>query len=152
MKSVVTAFLLYLLKEAKITSQTCPELRLLTWSWEFPWWPSGKESTCQAGYVGSVPGLGRSSGEGNSNPFLPWKPNGQRSLVDYSPWHCTRGGCILATKQHEAESSGEKVVGHILADKDLRQASISQWLQCPKLSPHQELWAMKMWLHLDWGP
>ena len=60
--------------------------------------------------------------------------------MDYSPWHRTRVGCILATKkQHEAENSGEKVVGHILADKDLRQASISQWLRGPKLSPHQEL-------------
>ena len=32
-----------------------------------PWWLSGKESACQAGDVGSVPGLGRSSREGNGN-------------------------------------------------------------------------------------
>ena len=35
----------------------------------FPTWLSGKESTCQAGDTGSIPGLGRSSGEGNSNPL-----------------------------------------------------------------------------------
>ena len=29
---------------------------------------SGKESTCQAGDTGSIPGLGRSTREGNSNP------------------------------------------------------------------------------------
>ena len=29
----------------------------------------GKESTCDAGDVGSVPGLGRSPGEGNDKPF-----------------------------------------------------------------------------------
>ena len=29
------------------------------------WWLSDKESTCQAGYAGSIPGSGRSSGEGN---------------------------------------------------------------------------------------
>ena len=29
----------------------------------------GKKSTCNAGDVGLIPGLGRSPGEGNSNPF-----------------------------------------------------------------------------------
>ena len=35
----------------------------------FPWWISCKESACNARDVGSIPGLGRSPGEGNSNPF-----------------------------------------------------------------------------------
>ena len=34
-----------------------------------PWWLSGKESACQAGDSGSIPGLGRSPGEGNGNPL-----------------------------------------------------------------------------------
>ena len=29
----------------------------------------GKESTCNVGDPGSIPGLGRSHGEGNGNPF-----------------------------------------------------------------------------------
>ena len=29
----------------------------------------GKESTCNAGDMGSIPGLGRSPGEGNGNPL-----------------------------------------------------------------------------------
>ena len=33
-----------------------------------PWWLSGKESACNAGNMGSIPGLGRSSGERNGNP------------------------------------------------------------------------------------
>ena len=33
-----------------------------------PWWLSGKESTCQAGDKGSIPGSGRCPGEGNGNP------------------------------------------------------------------------------------
>ena len=55
-----------------------------------------KKSTCNAGYtgvLGSIPGSGRSSGEGNGNPFpygneksLPEKSHGQRSLMGYSPW------------------------------------------------------------------
>ena len=34
-----------------------------------PWWLSGKESTRNAGDAGSIPGSGRSPGEGNSNPL-----------------------------------------------------------------------------------
>ena len=30
---------------------------------------AGKESTCNAGELGSIPGLGRSTGEGNGNPL-----------------------------------------------------------------------------------
>ena len=30
-------------------------------------WPSGNESTCNAGDLGLIPGSGRSPGEGNSN-------------------------------------------------------------------------------------
>ena len=32
-------------------------------------WLVGKESTCNAGDLGSIPGLGRSPGEGNSYPL-----------------------------------------------------------------------------------
>ena len=35
----------------------------------FPGGSNGKESTCNAGDLGSVPGLGRSPGEENGNPF-----------------------------------------------------------------------------------
>ena len=35
----------------------------------FPCSSVGKESACSAGELGSVPGLGRSPGEGNSNPL-----------------------------------------------------------------------------------
>ena len=34
----------------------------------FPWWLSGKESACNVGDSGSIPGLGRSPGKGNGNP------------------------------------------------------------------------------------
>ena len=34
-----------------------------------PRWLSGKESACQAGDVGSIPGSGRSPGGGHGNPF-----------------------------------------------------------------------------------
>ena len=35
----------------------------------FPGGSAGKESACNAGDLGSIPGLGRSPGEGYSNPL-----------------------------------------------------------------------------------
>ena len=35
----------------------------------FPGGSDGKESACKAGDPGSIPGLGRSIGEGNGNPL-----------------------------------------------------------------------------------
>ena len=35
----------------------------------FPGGSDGKESTCNVGDLGSIPGLGRSSGEGNGYPL-----------------------------------------------------------------------------------
>ena len=53
----------------------------------FPGGSDGKEATCSAGNPGSIPGPGRSSGEGNGYPvFLPGEFHGQGSLVGYSPW------------------------------------------------------------------
>ena len=36
---------------------------------ELPWWLSGKESICNKGDPGSIPGSGRSPGVGNDNPL-----------------------------------------------------------------------------------
>ena len=56
----------------------------------FPGGSNGKESACNAGDQGSIPGEGRSPGKGNSNPLqysCLENPHEQRSLVGYSPWH-----------------------------------------------------------------
>ena len=45
-----------------------------------------KESPCNAGDLGSIPGWRGSPGEGNGNPLLPGEFHGQSSLVGYSPW------------------------------------------------------------------
>ena len=51
----------------------CKELdtpeRLSFSLWGFPCNSVGKESACSAGDLGLIPGLGRSPGEGNGNPF-----------------------------------------------------------------------------------
>ena len=43
----------------------------------------GKESTCNAGDLGSIPGLGRSPGEGKDYPL---QYSGLENSRDYSPW------------------------------------------------------------------
>ena len=53
-----------------------------------PWCSDGKETSCNAGDLGSIPGLGRSPGGGHGNPLqysCLENPHGQRSLVGYSP-------------------------------------------------------------------
>ena len=61
-------------------------------------WLSGKE------YMGSIPGSGRSPGEGNGNPhssFLPEKHHGQRSLAGYSHGVTKESDMTLETKQQQ---------------------------------------------------
>ena len=41
----------------------------LSLGWGFPGGSDGKESACNAGDLGLIPGLGRSPGEGNDNPL-----------------------------------------------------------------------------------
>ena len=47
-----------------------------------------KNAPANVGDASSIPGSGRSPGEGNSNPlqWVAWKTHEQRSLVEYSPW------------------------------------------------------------------
>ena len=58
--------------------------------------PASKEYAHNVGDLGSIPGLGRSPGEGKWQPTpvsLPEKSHGQRSLAGYSLWSQKRGGC-----------------------------------------------------------
>ena len=64
------------------------------WLRGFPGGLYNKESVCNAGDPGLIPGLGRSPGEGNGSPvlgmatpvFLPGEFNGLRRLAGYRPW------------------------------------------------------------------
>ena len=58
-------------------------------SFPAPGGSDGKASACNAGDPGSIPGLGRSPGEGNGSPLqysCLENFHGLRSLVGYSPW------------------------------------------------------------------
>ena len=55
----------------------------------FPAGSGSQVTVCNVGDLGSIPGSGRSPGEGNGNPLqysCLKNPHGQRSLVGYSPW------------------------------------------------------------------
>ena len=76
----------------------------------FPWWLRGKESACNAGDPGSIPGSGRFPGGGHSqgNPLqysCLENPHGQRSLAGCSPQ-----GCTEATKQQPQEEEYIKLL------------------------------------------
>ena len=54
--------------------------------WGFPHSAVSKESACNAGDPGSIPGLGRSPGEGNGNPLqysYLGKSHGQMNLAGH---------------------------------------------------------------------
>ena len=48
----------------------------------FPGGSTSKESACKAGDLGSIPGLGRSPGEGNGHPL---QYSGLKNSMDYNP-------------------------------------------------------------------
>ena len=52
---------------------------------------AGKESACNVGDLGSIPGLGRSPRGRHGNPLQYSSlenPHGQRRMMSYSPWGC----------------------------------------------------------------
>ena len=53
------------------------------------WWLSGKSSACNAGDLGSIPGLGRYPGEGNGNPL---HYSCLESSMDRGAWQATVHG------------------------------------------------------------
>ena len=55
----------------------------------FPGGSDGKESTCNAGDHGSIPGLGRSPGEGNGYPL---QYSGLEKSMDREAWPATVHG------------------------------------------------------------
>ena len=93
----------------------------------FPHSSVGKESTCNAGDLGSMPGLGRSPGEGNGNPFqYPCLEN----PMDRGAWWATvhrvaRVGHDLATKPPPPRSILCNYVDH-------NESERGEWKSCLK--------------------
>ena len=80
---------MYLFELACLSS--CLFISIYLFSLGFSGGSDGKESTRDAGDLGSIPGSGRSPGEGNGNPLqysCHGKFHGWRNLVGYFPWGC----------------------------------------------------------------
>ena len=60
----------------------------------FPGGSAGKESTCSARDVGSIPGLGRCAGEGNGSPL---QYSGLENAMDHTVHGVAESGTRLST-------------------------------------------------------
>ena len=63
----------------------------------FPGGSDGKETACNAGDLGLIPGLGRSPGGGHDSLE---NPHGQRSLAGYSAWDHKDSNTIEVTQHY----------------------------------------------------
>ena len=70
------------------TQQVVSKYLLNTHKKGFPGGSDDKESTCNAGDLGSVPGLGRSPREGNGYPLL---YSGMENSMHRGAWQATHG-------------------------------------------------------------
>ena len=80
------------------------DIRLFRCLLDLPGSSDSKESACNAGDLGSIPGLRRSFGGGHGNPLqysCLENPHGQRSLVGYCPW-VAKSPTRLSTTPHMA--------------------------------------------------
>ena len=59
----------------------------------FPFGSAGKESTCKAGDLGSIPGLGRFPGEGKGYPL---QYSGRENSMDYTVHGVTKSQTQLS--------------------------------------------------------
>jgi len=69
---------------------------MLTEALGFPGGSDGKESTCNAGNLGSIPGLGRSLGGGHGNPF---QYSCLENPMDRAAWRATVHGVVKSQTQ-----------------------------------------------------
>ena len=98
---------------------------------------AGKESACNVGDPGSIPGLERSPGGGHGNPFqysCLRSPHGQRSLAGCRPWghkDMTEG-----LSAHEIRSVLDKAFIRLMQKCSLRPSRFfsrffRQFIACP---------------------
>ena len=97
----------------------------------FPCGSAGKESTCNEEDLGSIPGLGRSPGEGKGYPP---QYSGLKHSMDYTVHRVTKsrtrlsnfhfgmlGGCIQQIAQNLEKKLGQKVVDLRIKSLQLNQ-------------------------------
>ena len=96
----------------------------------FPGGSDGKESTCNAGDLGSIPGLERSLGGGHGNPLqysCLENSHGPRTLAGYSPW------------DHKESDTTERLSTHTQGNKWSLFSRQEHWSGLPFPSPMHEV-------------
>ena len=73
----------------------------------FPGGSAGKESACNAEYLGLIPGLGRSPGEGNGNPL---QYSCLENSMDRGTWQATVHGIAKSDMTERLTLSRENVI------------------------------------------
>ena len=76
---------------AHSVTQMTGSISVFTSKKHFPGGSDGKESACHAGDPGSIPGLGRSPGEGNGNPL---QYSCLENSTDRGAWQATVHGVV----------------------------------------------------------
>ena len=76
---------------AHSVTQMTGSMSVFTSKKHFPGGSDGKESACHAGDPGSIPGLGRSPGEGNGNPL---QYSCLENSTDRGAWQATVHGVV----------------------------------------------------------
>ena len=88
------------------------------WLWGFPGGSEVKVSACNAGDLGSIPGSGRSPGEGNGNPL-------QENPMDEGTWWATVHG--VAKSQTRLSDLTFTFHFHALEKEMATHSSILAW-------------------------
>ena len=106
--------------------------QIAIWCQGFSGGSDGKESACNTGDPGSVPGLGRSPGEGNGHPL-------QYSCLEES--HGQRSLRVMGSQRvrHDWETNTELGIG---LQKEIRHNPypVSQWFQASGIKRSPEYW------------
>ena len=74
----------------------------------FPGGSEGKESACNAGDLGSIPGLGRSPGGGHYNPL---QNSCLENPMDRGAWWATAHGVLKKSDTTEQLSNNKTMLG-----------------------------------------
>ena len=91
----------------------------------FPGGSDGKESTCNAGNLGSIPGLGRSPGGGHGNPLQYSCLENPMDREAYSPWGLKEWN-TLSDYAHSTYNEWFKENYFPILTKNLRKCFITQ--------------------------
>ena len=97
--------------------------RMVGRAYMLPWWPSGKECACSGGDEGSLPGLGRSSGERNGNPL---QYSCLKNPTDRGAWRPTVHG--VAKSWTRLNNKAELIHGRNLVINNYHSRGNVKWI------------------------